>query len=95
MHSFLYTDKMSYIYFKKNFETVNWLLMKERYNHCANSVAFKYFDNECPHNLNEAFIKALESSSSLRKSYQKPQQSFRKTSTGQDALSFIGLCIVE
>ena len=72
MHSFLHTDKMSYIYFKNNFETVNWLLMKERYNHCANSVAFKYVDNECPHNLNEAFIKALESSSSLRNNYQKP-----------------------
>ena len=63
--------------------------IKERYNQCANSVAFKYFDNQCPHYLNEDFIKALEFSSSLRNSYQKLYQVFRKTSTGQNALSFV------
>ena len=34
-------------------------------------------------------MKAPESSSSLRNSYQKLQQPFRKTNTGQNALSFI------
>ena len=34
--------------------------------------------------------KAPESSSSLRNSFQKLQQPFRKTNTGQNALSFIG-----
>ena len=38
-------------------------------------------------------MKALESSSSLRKSYQKLQQPFHKTSTDQNALSFIGLTL--
>ena len=33
---------------------------------------------------------APESSSSLRNSYQKLQQTFCKTSTGQNVLSFIG-----
>ena len=33
---------------------------------------------------------APESISSLRNSYQKRQQPFRKTNTGQNALSFIG-----
>ena len=38
-----------------------------------------------------SFLKAPESSSSLRNSYQKLQQPpFRKTNTGQNALSFIG-----
>ena len=37
--------------------------------------------------------KAPESSSSLRNSYQKLQQPFRKTNTGQNALSFIGLAL--
>ena len=46
--------------------------------------------NQCPHYLNEVFMKAPESSSSLRNSYQKLQQPFRKTKTGQNALSFIG-----
>ena len=62
-------------------------------NQCLNSIAFKYFDNQCPHYLNEVFIKAPESSSSLRNSYQKLQQPFRKTNTGQNALSFIGLAL--
>ena len=40
--------------------------------------------------LFEVFKKAPESSSSLRSSYQKLQQPFRNTNTGQNALSFIG-----
>ena len=36
------------------------------------------------------FLKAPESSSSLRNSYQKIQKPFRKTNTGQNVLSFIG-----
>ena len=35
-------------------------------------------------------MKAAESSSSLRNGYQKLQKLFCKTSTGQNALSFIG-----
>ena len=35
-------------------------------------------------------MKATETSSSLRNSYHKLQQPFRKTNTGQNALSFIG-----
>ena len=46
-------------------------------------------DNQCPHYLNEVFMKAPESSSSLRNSHQKLQQPFRKTNTGQNTLSFI------
>ena len=38
-------------------------------------------------------MKAPESSSSLRNRYQKLQQPFRKTNTGQNALSFIGLAL--
>ena len=64
--------------------------VKERHNQCVNSIAFKYFDNQCPHYLNEVFMKAPESSSSLRNISQKLQQPFRKTNTGQNALSFIG-----
>ena len=64
--------------------------IKGRYNQCINSIAFKYLDNQCPHYLNAVFMKAPESSSSLRNSYQKLQQPFPKTNTGQNALSFIG-----
>ena len=43
-----------------------------------------------PHYLNEDFMEATESTSSLRNSYQKLKQLFCKTNTGQNALSFIG-----
>ena len=89
IHFCLQLDKMSHIS-QKEFVTINWLPIKERYNQCVNSIVFKYFDNQCPHYLNEVFMKAREYSSSLRNSYQKLQQPFCKTNTGQNALSFIG-----
>ena len=75
---------------QKEFEIINWLPIKERNNQCLNSIAFKYFGNQCPHYLNEVSMKAAESSSPLRNSYQKLQQPFCKTNIGQNALSFIG-----
>ena len=47
----LQLDKMSHIS-QKEFETINWLPIKERHNQCVNSIVFKYFDNQCPHYLN-------------------------------------------
>ena len=85
----LQLDKMLHIS-RKEFVTINWLPIKERYNQCVNSIVFKYFDNQCPHYLNEVVLKAPESRSLLRNSYQKLQQPFRKTNAGQNALSFIG-----
>ena len=75
---------------QKKFEAINWLPIKERYNQCLNSIAFDYFDNPCPHCLNEVLTKAPESTSLLRSSCQKLQQPFLKSNTGQNALSFIG-----
>ena len=75
---------------QKDFETIYWLPTKERHSQCVNSIAFKYFDNQCPHYMNEVFMKTPESSSSLRNSYQKLQQPFRKTNAGQNVLSFTG-----
>ena len=36
---------------QKEFETINWLPIKERCDQCINSIAFKYVDNQCPHHL--------------------------------------------
>ena len=66
---------------QKELETIDWLPVKERYNQCINSIAFKDFNNHCPHYLNEVFMKAPESSSSLRNSYHKLKQPFYKTKT--------------
>ena len=80
----LQLDKIPHLS-QKEFETINWLPIKEKYNQCVNSIVFKYFDNQCPHYLNEVFMKTPESSLLLRISYQKLQQPFCKTNTGQNA----------
>ena len=90
MHSFLLQlNKMPHIS-QKEFKTVNWLPIKERYNKCLNSIAFQCFDSQCPHYLNDSSNKKPESNLSLRNRFQKLKHSFRKTHTGQNALSFIG-----
>ena len=75
---------------QKKIETINCFPIKERYNKCLNSIPFKYVDNQCPHYLDEVFMKASESSSSLRNSHQKLQQPLSNTNSGQNALSFVG-----
>ena len=67
IHFYLQLDKMPHMS-QKEFESINWLPIKERYNQCEHSI-----DNQCPHYLNEVFMKAPEFSSSLRSSYQKLQ----------------------
>ena len=68
IHFCLQLDKMTGIS-KKGFGKIKGLPLKERCDQCINSIVFKYFDNQCPHYLNEVFKNAAESSLSLRKSY--------------------------
>ena len=53
----LQLDKMSHIS-QREFETINWLPIKERYNQCVSSIVFKYFDNQCPHYLKYRFYES-------------------------------------
>ena len=53
-------------------------------------MAFKYFNKQCPNYLNEVFHVATESNFQLRSSFQKLKCLFRKTNSGQNALSYIG-----
>ena len=64
---------------QKEFETINWLPIKERFNHCLNSVVFKYFDEQCPHYLNQVFAKVSESGTSLKNRYHKLKHPFPET----------------
>ena len=82
MHSFLFTVRKNITYISKRIWN-NWLPIKERYNQCVNSIALKYFDNQCSHYSNEVVMKAPKSSSALKNSYQNFPQPFRKTNTGQ------------
>ena len=78
-------DKISHF---ENFDQASHL--KEKANQCIIFNVFKYFDTQCPDYLNEVFVKAPKSGTSLRNSNHKLKQPFRKTGIGQNALSFIG-----
>ena len=53
------------------FERLNWLPETYRFKQCVNSMAFKYFNEQCPNYLNEVFDVATESNFQLRSSFQK------------------------
>ena len=54
----LLLDKMTHIS-KNEFETLNWLPVKDRFNQFINSIVFKYFTKQCTSYLNEVFELAL------------------------------------
>ena len=85
----LQLDKMTLIS-KNEFETLNWLPVKDRFNQSINSIVFKYFTKQCPSYLNEVFELASPNNLRTRKRYLKLICPFRKTNMGQNALSFIG-----
>ena len=43
----LQLDKIAHI-FKNEFETLNWLPVKGRFNQSINSIVFEYFTKQCP-----------------------------------------------
>ena len=56
---------------KNEFETLNWLPVKERFNQSINSNVFKYFTKQCPSYLNEVFELACSNNLRTRNSYLK------------------------
>ena len=78
---------------KNEFETLNWLPVKDRSNQSINSVVFKYFTKQCPIYLNEVFELACLNNLRTSNSYLKLICPFRKSNMGKNALSFIGLSI--
>ena len=85
----LQLDKMTHISHKE-FETLNWLPVTERFNLCINSIVFKYVNNQCPNDLNKVFQTAPEKNIQTRGSFLTLKCPFRKTNSGQMALSYIG-----
>ena len=90
MHPFLPALDVMTNSSQKEFEAIQLLPIKDRFNQCINSIVSKYFYKQCLHYLNGDFVKPSESDLSLRNSYQKLKQPFRKTSIGQSTLSFFG-----
>ena len=84
----LQLDKMTHIS-KNEFETLNWLPVKDRFNQSINSIVFKYFTKQCPSYLNEVFELSSPNNLRTRNRYLKLICLFQKTNMGQNALSFI------
>ena len=62
-----------------------------RFKQCVNAIVFKYFNEQFPNYLNKVCDVAIENNFQLRGSFQKLKCPFHKTTTGQLALSYIGL----
>ena len=75
---------------KNEFETLNWLPIKDRFSPSIISIVFKYFTKKCSSYLNEVFELVSPNNLRIRIRYLKLICTFRKTNMGQNALSFIG-----
>ena len=56
---------------KIEFETPDWLPVKDRFNQFVNLIVFKYFNNQCPNCLNEIFELACLNNLRTRNSFLK------------------------
>ena len=82
-------DKLKHVSHEE-FERLNWLPVTYRFKQCVNATVFKYFIEQYLNCLNEVFDVTLENNFQLRGWFQKLKCPFRKTNTGQLALSYIG-----
>ena len=64
----LQLDELKYISHEE-FECLNWLPVTYRFKQCVNTIVFKYFNEQCPSYLNEAFD--VKNNFQLRGSFQK------------------------
>ena len=69
---------------------INWLNTNDRVEQIISVSVFKFFNKQCPKYMSDIFLPANNSRVSTRSSYLKLTQPFRKTSQGQNSLSFIG-----
>ena len=63
--------------------------MTYRFKQCVNTIAFKYFNEQCPNYLNEVFDVAIENNFQLRGSFQKLKCPLHKTNTCKFVLLYI------
>ena len=85
----LKVNTRKHIYFKE-FHQLNWLLIDKWFKQCISATIFKYLNPNCPAYLDEVFEAAPQNILDLKNSYKKLKQPFRTTTSGQNAISFIG-----
>ena len=74
----------------EEFERWNWLPVTYRFKQCINTIAYKYFNEQCPNYLNEGSDVAIENNFQLRGSFQKSKCPFCKRNTSHLVLSYLG-----
>ena len=89
MRFYLHVDKLKHIS-NEEFKLFNWLLVPYRFKQCVNTIVFKYFNEQYPNYPNEIFDVVVQSNFPLKGSFQNLKCPFRKTNTGQLALSYFG-----
>ena len=82
--------KLDKIHISEDFKTINWLPVDQRVLKSLNVTVFKYVNKACPYYMKEVFEYASQGSISSRNNYAKLKLPFRKTTTGQKNLSYIG-----
>ena len=82
-------DKMHHIC-EEDFKAINWLPVDQRVQQSLNVTVFKYVNKACPYYMKEVFEYASQERISSRNIYAKLKVPFRKTTTGQKSLSYIG-----
>ena len=68
----------------KEFETLNWLPMTERFIQCIISIVFKYVNDKYSCHINEVFQTGPENNNQTRCSFQKLKFHFRKTDVSNE-----------
>ena len=77
----------------EHFHKLNWLPINQRFQQRVTSTVFKFVQDKCPASMNEVFRPAGNMRINTRNSFLKLNHPFRKTSTGQKSLSYIGRAI--
>ena len=75
---------------EEDFKTINWLPVDRRVQKSLNVTFFKYVNNACPYYVKEVFEYASQGRISSRNNYARLKVPFRKTTMGQESLSYIG-----
>ena len=71
------------------FKKINWLPVDYRFRQCLTASVFKFFDDRCPLYMKDVFDKFCISQASTRNSTMKLSQPLRRTSYGQNCISFL------
>ena len=73
----------------KHLKKINWLNVNDRFKQCLSAFVFKFFNKICPSYMSDIYIPSTNQGISTRNSYLKLIQPFRKTTQGQNCLSYI------